>query len=76
MIGELGQIREEARHLRGTARLSLEPGLALLDRTIGEIARSAAGEAELDRTRAQAEHELRALPRCVCPTTSGERASR
>ena len=60
VIEALGQIREEARHLRGAGRQSIEPRLSELDRTIGEIAWSAAGDLEVDRTRAQAEHELTA----------------
>ena len=58
VIEELGQIREDARHLRGAGRQSIELRLAELDRTIGELAWSAAGDLEIDRTRAQAEHEL------------------
>jgi hypothetical protein len=58
VIAALGQIREDARHLRGAARQSIDPRLAQVDRAIGEIAWSAAGDVEVERTRAQAEHEL------------------
>jgi hypothetical protein len=58
VIQELGQIREDARHLRGAGRQSLEPRLAQLDSTIAELALAAAGDVEADRTRKQVEQEL------------------